>query len=146
MFWYRRGKKTFQLPHVYKRKKSGGMKDTKKKGGGHDEEINMRKSEGKREKKWGRGGVETRRGGGKKNFDFISKHCFQFSSAFYSNYVSKQLPYAGHKLGFAVAGCLNRQAYSLRLLTWLCGSTLFPILKRNKFCHFQPCHYPGIFY
>lgn len=82
----------------------------------------------------------------KKNFDFISKHWFQFSSAFYSNYVSEQLPHPGHKLGFAVAGCLDREAYSLRLLTWLCGSTLFPILKRNKFCHFQPCHYPGIFY
>lgn len=51
---------------------------------------------------------ERREGGEKKNFDFISKHWFQFSSAFYSNYVSEQLPYAGHKLGFAVAGCLNR--------------------------------------
>lgn len=38
------------------------------------------------------------------NFDFISKHWFQFSSAFYSNYVSEQLPDAGHKQGFAVAG------------------------------------------
>lgn len=82
----------------------------------------------------------------KTNFDFISKHWFQFRSTFYSNYVSEQLSCAGHKLGFAVAACLNRRAYSLRPLTWLCGSTLFPILKRNKFCHFQPCHYPGIFY
>jgi len=53
-------------------------------------------------------GVRGRqRRGRKKNFDFISKHWFQFSSAFYSNYVSEQLPDAGHKLGFAVAGCLN---------------------------------------
>lgn len=145
VFWYRRGKKTFQLPHVYKRKKKrGGWKTQRRRGGGgHDEEINMRKSERKREKSRGEGGGDKKGGG---DFDFLWKHCFQFSSAFYSNYVSKQLPYAGHKLGFAVAGCLNRQAYSLRLLTWLCGSILFPILKRNKFCHFQPCHYTGIFY
>lgn len=64
------------------------------KNGKHDEEINKQKS-------W-----EERREG-EKNFDFISKHWFQFSSAFYSNYVSEQLPWASHKLGFAVAGCLN---------------------------------------
>lgn len=90
-------------------------------GGAHDEKINMQRV-------WKKGE--------KKNFDFISKHWFQFSSAFYSNYVSEQLPRAGHKLGFAVAGCLNRQAYSLRLLTWLCGSTLFPILKREQILSF----------
>lgn len=72
----------------------GDKRETKKRGK-HDEEINMSKSQRGREEKG-------------KNFDFISKHWFQFSSAFYSNYVSEQLPYAGHKLGFAVAGCLNR--------------------------------------
>lgn len=55
---------------------------------------------------------------------------------FYLNHVGEQLPHAGHKQGFAVAGWLNHPGY----LLGLCGCTLFPILKRNKFGHFQPCH------
>lgn len=43
----------------------------------------------------------------KKNFDFISNTGSNLAALFIQNYVSKQLPYTGHKLGFAVAGCLN---------------------------------------
>lgn len=57
-----------------------------KEGGTHDEEINVE-------------------GGKKKKKSIpISKHWLQFSSAFYSNCVGEQLPRAGPKQGFAVAG------------------------------------------
>lgn len=67
--------------------------------GAHDEEINMYTSQREGEK---------RRRKKKKNFDFISNTGSNLAALFIQNYVSKQLPYAGHKLGFAVAGCLNR--------------------------------------
>lgn len=109
---------SFQLPHVGVGRKMAQKRD--KEGGTHDEEIN----------------VQREKEGGKKSLIPYQNTGSNLAALFYSNYVREQLPYAGHKQGFAVAGWLNHRAYSLGLLTWLCGSTLYPILKRNKFCHF----------
>ena len=50
-----------------------------------------------------------------KYFDFISKHWFQFSGAFASDYVSGQLPNTGRKQSSAVAGWPKHQGFLLRL-------------------------------